>query len=230
MVDQSKFKGTQFPQKSPHWLDRLLTSEQLRRVESRIEAAELKTSGEIVVVLSQRSVPLRSLELVCGFIFAALTLISIEPFLGDWLSYMDMFLVGLVVFSVGLLGSFIGKWSFIRRLLLNDRDSAALAAQRAELEFYRAGIGRTQNKTGILLYLALQDHEVVVLADRGISEKLSAETWGEVVEMILQGIKSKDLALGLQNAVDKCGDILASHFPVSENDRNELSNHLIILD
>ena len=164
----------------------------------------------------------------------------------DYLSYIDMYTLfdtndfiyritnfdyTIIFEEIGFdLLFFIGKWSFIRRLLLNDRDSAALAAQRAELEFYRAGIGRTQNKTGILLYLALQDHEVVVLADRGISEKLSAETWGEVVEMILQGIKSKDLALGLQNAVDKCGDILASHFPVSENDRNELSNHLIILD
>ena len=136
MVDQSKITTTQLPQNSPRWLSRRLSSDQLRRVESRIEAAELKTSGEIVVVLSRRSVPLRTLELVCGFIFVTLTFMSIEPFLGDWLSYLDIFLVGLVVFATGCLGYFIGKWSFVRRLLLNDRDSAALAAQRAELEFY----------------------------------------------------------------------------------------------
>jgi putative membrane protein len=122
----------------------------------------------------------------------------------------------------------VAKFSWVRRLLLNDRDSARLAANRAELEFHRAGIGRTENKTGILLFLALEDHEAVVLADHGISSKLPPETWSDVVSLMLNGIKKKDLASGLSSAVTRCGDILSKHFPVSSTDRNELSNHLII--
>lgn len=31
-------------------------------------------------------------------------------------------------------------------------------------------------------------------------------------------------------AIDRCGKILAEHFPPSSGDRDELPNHLIVLD
>ncbi len=214
----------------PSWMSRTLSQGQILALEGLIKDAESKTSGEIVVVLSARSFPLRSIEMLCGVLCATVCIACMEPFLGDWLTYFDFFLLAIGVLTVGVGGYFLAKLSWVRRVLMMDRDSANLANQRAELEFYRAGIARTEKKTGILIFLALHDHEVVVLADRGISDKLSADTWQDVVAMVIHGIKKNDLNLGLQNAIRRCGEILSQHFPVDRDDRNELANHLIIRD
>lgn len=214
----------------PRWIAASLLNDQVVSIEREIFSAELKTSGELVVVISQRSFPLKSLEILSGLIFAMTYVTIVEPFIGDWLTYFDISLLVFGFFAAAAFGYFMAKTSWARRILLNDADSARLAVSRAELEFYRAGIGRTESNTGILIYIALNDHEVVVLADRGISSKLPPETWDDVVRMVLDGIKAKDLAFGLVAAVKRCGEILAEHFPIGKSDRNELENHLIFKD
>ena len=230
MVTQSDMSKEAALQTLPRWLGRSLSVAQVKKIEQVIFQAEAATSGEIVVVLTARTFPLRSLEILFGFICAFLGVVLVEPYLGDWLSYGDLALLALAVVAVWVGGNYLARVSWMRRILLNDRDSGNLAHQRAELEFHRAGIGRTENKTGILLFLALQDREAVVLADKGISSKIQPEAWSEVISLMLSGIKNNDLASGLSSAVSRCGEILATHFPINSGDRNELSNHLIIKD
>ena len=40
--------------------------------------------------------------------------------------------------------------------------------------------------------------------------------------------KSGDLASGMCAAIDRCGELLATHFPIAEGDANELRDHLIV--
>lgn len=230
MVEQSDAARSSGRGALPRWLCKKLSATNVEKIEQDISNAESRTSGEIVVVLTGRSFPLKSLEILFGFLCAFFAVVVVEPYLGDWLTYLDILLLIFFVSIIWIVGAYSARLSWIRRALLNDRDSARLAASRAELEFHRAGIGRTENKTGILLFLALQDREAVVLADHGISSKLPPETWSDVISLMLAGVKNKDLAAGLSNAVTRCGEILASHFPIAHGDKNELSNHLIIRD
>jgi putative membrane protein len=76
--------------------------------------------------------------------------------------------------------------------------------------------------------VSLMEHRAVVLADQGISEKLDEEIWREVVDLMIDGVKAKDLAAGMSGAILRCGELLATHFPVAEEDTNELRDHLVI--
>jgi len=66
------------------------------------------------------------------------------------------------------------------------------------------------------------------VADKAISDKLPGDIWSGVVDLVLAGIKSNDLATGLSRGITKCGELLIDKFPISENDMNELPNHLVI--
>ena len=70
----------------------------------------------------------------------------------------------------------------------------------------------------------------VILADKGISEKLDAEVWQEVVALMIAGVKRGDLAGAMCAAIERCGSLLATEFPLAEDDVNELHDHLIVKD
>jgi len=45
---------------------------------------------------------------------------------------------------------------------------------------------------------------------------------------VIQGVKGGDLAAGMVQAIQRCGDLLSPHFPIAENDTNELHDHLVV--
>lgn len=120
--------------------------------------------------------------------------------------------------------------NFFQRAYMSFQDLKHLVHQRALIEFYQSKIQQTKDHTGILIFISLLEREVVVIADKGISDKLSQETWKEVVDLILLGMKEKKAAQGLIKGIQRCGIVLSQHFPIQPHDKNELPNKLIIKD
>ena len=87
---------------------------------------------------------------------------------------------------------------------------------------------QTRDATGILLFVSLMEHRAVVLADKAIDERVPNDTWEEVNRLIVQGIKRGHVGLGLATAVTRCGEILASEFPITNDKINELHDTLVI--
>lgn len=136
---------------------------------------------------------------------------------------------GLVLFC-GLVAWVCSRPSWVRRAFLSRRARLAAVWTRAELEFYREGLTETQGSTGILLFLSLFERQAVVLADKSIAERLPTETWGEVVDLIIDGARTGRWRDSLEAAVRRCGNILALNFPASGDDANELPDHVILKD
>ena len=65
-------------------------------------------------------------------------------------------------------------------------------------------------------------------ADRGIDQKVPAGTWNEVVQILSAGLKSGNACDAYCKAIERCGEILAEHFPRQPDDQDELTNKLII--
>jgi putative membrane protein len=78
-----------------------------------------------------------------------------------------------------------------------------------------------------LIFASLLEHRVIVLADRGIDAKVEPGTWKSVVTILTDGLKSGNACDGFCKAIERCGDILAAHFPPGPGDQNELSNKLV---
>ena len=95
--------------------------------------------------------------------------------------------------------------------------------------FLSENIFDTKDRTGILIYISEVEHEVVVLADKGIYSKTEDKEWQSIVKTIVQGIKTKSVADSIVEAIDKCKIILLNHgFNVTKNDTNELPDDIRI--
>ncbi|NVN97636.1 TPM domain-containing protein, partial [Candidatus Nomurabacteria bacterium] len=98
----------------------------------------------------------------------------------------------------------------------------------AEKEFYKLNMHTTRDKTGILLYLLLNERQFYILADQGIHKKVGDDTWHKVKEEIQEHFKSGKFSEGILWGIERVGNILSQHFPIKEDDSNELSNKVVL--
>lgn len=213
----------------PEWLDGFLTKSDLEQVERAVEEAEMKTSGEIVPMIVRSSSTLGHVPVI--LFFALLSILMFTPlpdhvgsFLGD-LRFLTWLILIVGAAALATIGS---RWSFLQRLLTTEADLLVQVERRAAVEFYERGLRSTKEGTGILIFLSLMEHKVVVLADRGIASKLPSDTWSQMVQLIVEGVKGRCLAANFSKAIATCGELLATDFPRQKDDVNELTDHLVI--
>jgi len=145
----------------------------------------------------------------------------------EWIGeHWSWYLVDTVLLL--LLSGQLAKLPLLQRLLTTSDDQALQVDMRAQIEFYQSNIHATADATGVLLLVSLMEHHAVVLADEAIDARVPSETWDEVIRLIIDGIKKGHVGLGLEAAIERCGDILAAEFPVGDDDVNELKDTLII--
>ncbi|MFN3445558.1 MAG: TPM domain-containing protein [Bacteroidia bacterium] len=100
------------------------------------------------------------------------------------------------------------------------------AYERAKVVFEQLGMHATEQKNGVLFYLAYADHKFAILGDKGIHEKVSQQFWDAEKELLLSYFKQQKFAEGLCLAITQAGEKLKQHFPYQSNDTNELSNDI----
>jgi len=103
-----------------------------------------------------------------------------------------------------------------------------IISELAEEEFYRLGINKTRDKTGILIYILLEEHKFHILADEGINAKVKPDTWDSIKNTMQEKFSRGEYTKGVIYAVETAGKILVEQFPINPDDRNELSNRIII--
>lgn len=203
--------------------DKFFTGDEQERIRQAVIAAESKTSGEIVPMLVTSSARYTEVELL-GLIAGLFAGMLAEFFWGDpWGShYFNLWPV------LGALAGFlICRASTVKRLLSSQQRIADAVHVLALASFTEQGLHYTKDHTGILLFVSLLEHRVEMLADRGINEKVEPGTWDEVVAMIKTGLRSGTACDSFCKAIERCGAILATHFPRQPDDKDELSNRLI---
>lgn len=98
----------------------------------------------------------------------------------------------------------------------------------AEEEFYKLRMNETRDRTGILIYVLLGERKFYILADEGIDEKVSQDTWNNVRDDIQNEFKLGHYTEGIIKGIDNVGNILGEHFPIKYDDTNELSNKVVL--
>lgn len=204
--------------------EKLFTADEKERILQAVIAAEKKTSGEIVPMLVNSSGRYAEVELgglVIGLVIGSLAAFVWHDPWGSVQTYLMWPVVGAVL---GLIVCTIPRVK--RRLIPNVRIANAVHL-RSLAAFTAHGLHYTRAHTGILILASLLEHRVVVLADKGINEKVDAGTWDEVVRILTDALKSGNACNGFCKAIERCGQILAQHFPRSPDDRDELANKLV---
>ena len=102
---------------------------------------------------------------------------------------------------------------------------AAAVNRRARLHFIDSGISDTIDRTGILIFVSTLEKQAVIIADRGINDKVQQDTWSTIVNQLTKDIPVRGLAPAIISSVSSCGEILGTHIEKRRDDTNELNNH-----
>jgi putative membrane protein len=214
------------------------------RIGHAITAAEALTDGEIVCTLGlerHRYVEwVLALAAAAGFLIPVLlTAIGFGPtffafLFGQWQSeplsdWQTVEIFALMQVAVLILATLALWWSpFAQRWvpLSIRRDRVHEIALK---QFLTRGIHLTASRTGVLIHVSFEDHVVEVIADEAIYSKVSHEHWADAVAALLAGIRAGDTAQGFVEAIALAGDVLATHFPKTDHNPDELPNRLVIV-
>ena len=98
----------------------------------------------------------------------------------------------------------------------------------AKHEFVRLGIGKTRDKTGILIYIILEERQFFILADSAINNKVGENTWHKIKDGMQEFFMKGMFAKGIIHGVEETGKVLAEHFPVKPDDTNEIPDKVIL--
>ena len=101
-------------------------------------------------------------------------------------------------------------------------------AELAKREFVRLGIGKTRDKTGILIYILLGERQFFILADTAINKMVTENTWHKIKDGMQEFFIKGMFAKGIIYGVEETGKVLTEHFPVKPDDKNEISDSVII--
>lgn len=113
-----------------------------------------------------------------------------------------------------------------RRNWLERKFSVEAMARR---EFKKLGMMQTKQRTGILIFLLLQDRAFYILADEGIHRKVEDGTWDAIAGEMSKHFSQKNFRFGIIHGVKRVGEILTRHFPEDPKDKkNELPNEVSI--
>jgi len=97
---------------------------------------------------------------------------------------------------------------------------------RAAYWFAELKMHKTEQRNGVLFYMALDDHKFAIIGDAGINSKVESTFWNETKELMLGFFKEGKIAKGLSVGLIQAGLQLQKNFPYQANDVNELSNEI----
>lgn len=108
------------------------------------------------------------------------------------------------------------------------------ARQSAIRAFSDLAVWDTEDNSGVLIYLLLADHDLEIIADRGIAEKVAQAQWDEIAQGMEQHFRAGDFRLGTLQGIQHVTELLAAHFPPTKlqagvRNANELSDKPVIL-
>ena len=93
--------------------------------------------------------------------------------------------------------------------------------QRAEQLFAEHRVWDTEYNSGVLIYLNLCDHDVEIIADRGIHQAVTNEYWQTVCQSMLPFFKKEQFADGICHAVEQLGETLHQFYIQHETKDSE---------
>ncbi len=114
------------------------------------------------------------------------------------------------------------------RVFVESKCTYMDALDRAAEIFYQLQMDKTALHNGVLVYVAVKDHQVAVYADEGIHAKAGKDYWPATVKTMLPHFRQEHIADGICSAVLKIGEALQHYFPYdAATDKNELPDDIV---
>ena len=97
---------------------------------------------------------------------------------------------------------------------------ASKVERAAHQQFAAISARAAGSDTGVLIFVALEDRQVRILAEKALHEKADEAAWKAAADAVGAAMKAGgDPTAGIVKAVEICGAALAEHFPVGPGGR-----------
>jgi putative membrane protein len=199
-----------------------------------VTEAEAGTSGEIVCVLAAEVSHYP--EVALGW--AAVTALVLPPLAlvlgarplamagdaGFWMAAQagaleGEFVLGLLLYALlqtvlFILVFLIFEIPGVRRFATPTVLKKHKVAHAAQQQFAAISARAAGSDTGVLIFVAVDDRQVVVLAEKALHEKADEAAWKAAADAVGAAMKGgHDPTAGIVKAVEICGAALRAHFP-----------------
>ncbi len=212
----------------------LFSREQKEKIRQAVRAAEGSTRADISVMLVDESDRYREAELAGALCFSALTALVLSMALNhftNWFyipvtfSHIEYFLAHAadhftiwfyIPVTAVLLFPFLRlfrAFPHMKLAFLHRRRVEEAVRERAVYAFFQKGVHKTEEETGILIFISLLERKVWILADRGIHEKITSDRLRTLAAELAAGIREDRALEALCGVIEKCGEELARYFP-----------------
>ena len=110
---------------------------------------------------------------------------------------------------------------FIQRGKL--KSDSLVAAQK---KFRQLRMHKTRESNAVLIFVVPRAHKFAVVGDKAIHEKCGDEFWQQVVTRMRTHFQNENFSDALVEAIQEIGNVLATHFPKTPADKNELPDEI----
>lgn len=102
------------------------------------------------------------------------------------------------------------------------------AIDRAKQLFDNLEMAKTEQRNGVLFYLAVEDHQIAIFADQGIHQATPEGYWKNSITHAIDKIQSENIVSGICHSIAEIGNALHTYFPYQKDtDKNELPDEII---
>jgi len=108
------------------------------------------------------------------------------------------------------------------------RERKCTIEEMARQEFQLLGMAKTKDRTGILIFLLLEDKKFFILADEGIHTKVEDGVWTKIAGEMSVHFSQSNFRNGIIHGVQSVGNTLSKYFPRKSGDINELTNDVTV--
>ena len=109
-----------------------------------------------------------------------------------------------------------------------EKQTSIATIERAVEVFHQLQMEQTQDRNGVIIYVAVKSKQFAIYGDKGINEKVPSDFWDKTKDTIISHFKKGNFKQGLIDGILKAGEQLQKYFPYAEGDTDELSNEISI--
>lgn len=109
-----------------------------------------------------------------------------------------------------------------------EKENTIAPLDRAMEVFRTLNMENTQERNGVIIYVAVKSKQFAIYGDKGINEKVTDDFWDCTKEVMQNHFKNGNFKQGLIDGILRAGEQLQKYFPYTHDDTNELSNEISI--
>lgn len=217
------------------------SAEQRAKVAATVAEGEARTSAEIVPVVATESgrydrpedlVGLGTALVAVAAVWALWPREALDP--GSWGGPPALFelaaLGGAILVGFVAGAAIAGRVGWLRQLVTPRAQMREEVERRSRQVFHDGRVHHTAGRSGVLLYVSLFERMAAVVADQATTEALGPDTLEALCARLTEELRRGDVAEALCVSIRETAGRLAPVLPRKDDDVNELSDALVLLD